>query len=179
MRASSRAAARGAALAALALAVLAAVALVAGGCGGAAGRSGERGAGLSGAGSQRRAGAVRVIPATGRPGTTFTVAYRTPLAIGRAAGRERAEVISARARRHGAGCEAAVQAAAPPAAAGGMVRVRLVPDGRGRRWCPGSWRGEIIAFQRPACPAHRPCPQLILNLGRQGSLRFRVRAGRR
>jgi hypothetical protein len=183
MRASSRAAAGGAALAAPMAAPMAvalvAVALLAGGCGTAPGRSGERGAGVSNAGTQKRSGAVRVIPASGEPSTTFTVAYRTRLRIGRAAGRERGEVISARASRHGAGCEAAVQAPAPPTPAGRTVRVRLAPKGPDRRWCTGSWHGEIVGFERPVCPAHRLCPQLILDLGRQGSFGFRVHAVRR
>jgi len=119
---------------------------------------------------------AEVSPPVGGPRSVFTVIYTTRLATGRRGGWMRSEVLSARTAGARPGCRSSADAIAPAARAGARVRLRIRPSGV---WCPGLWRGQIVAFARPVCPPGRLCPQLILNLGRQASLRFRVTARRR
>ncbi len=118
---------------------------------------------------------VAVSPASGSPGTTFTVAYRTVSHTGRVGASiigDEVQVTSSGGMR---GCIPSASASAPAAAKGALVRVRLVPESLGGAWCSGTYRGRIVETARPYCAPGKLCPQFIVLRGTLGTFTLTVR----
>ena len=116
---------------------------------------------------------VSVNPSAGSTSTHFAVSFRAALTTGRSA--HNVYRVTASERGSG-GCQSGVGAVAPPSKAGSTVRVVLAPVGS-KRWCRGTFRGQVwdvITMACPvgkACPAIEPLPQMV------GKFTFRVTRG--
>jgi hypothetical protein len=116
---------------------------------------------------------VAVKPRVGSERTHFAVSFRAALTTGRFA--HNLYRITAGGSARG-GCQAGIATVAPATRAGSMVRVVLAP-GPSRRWCRGTFRGQVwdVIVERcavgKACPAIEPLPQVV------GKFTFRVTRG--
>jgi hypothetical protein len=131
-------------------------------------------AAVAGAAAQR--GHVRVRPATGTPGTTFTVSFRAAHASGAYGSLQRLYVVSGSTATARPGCVASFALRAGDVAAGAIVRVALSPARLGGELCPGSYGGRVIEEGRPVCRADVACPQFIAVLAYIGQFSFEVTA---
>lgn len=112
---------------------------------------------------------VAVSPASGSPGTTFTVSFTVPPTV--AAGRVRGLWVSANGPA-GGGCAStalATPASAPP---GARTSAALAPRG-GMGWCPGEYSGRVVATLAPDCKPGAVCPMVLVALP-VGRFSFRV-----
>jgi hypothetical protein len=116
---------------------------------------------------------VSVKPRTGSGRTHFAVSFRAAVASGRTF--HNLYRITAGTGTH-AGCQAGVGMTAAPTRVGSTVRVVLAPGGS-KRWCAGTFHGQVwdvitvVCPPREACPAIEPLPHQV------GKFSFRVTGG--
>jgi hypothetical protein len=123
-----------------------------------------------------RVATLRVVPATGLPGTAFVVSFVSPDRTGVTGSTRLRDTLTVTSDHAGQSCLAEVDATAPNARRGQRVRVRLDPGREGGRWCPGVYRGTVLELQTAVCPQSRPCPTYVLIRRRIGNFTLRVRA---
>ena len=127
-------------------------------------------------GAQPRAtGAVNVSvkPRTGSNRTHFAVSFRAAVTTGRSF--HNLYRITAGDATH-AGCQSAVGVTAAPTRAGSTVRVTLAPSGS-RRWCAGTFRGQVWDVIVESCPRGMACSALEPLPHQVGKFTFRVTPG--
>jgi hypothetical protein len=116
---------------------------------------------------------VSVKPRTGSDRTHFAVSFRAAVSTGRSF--HNLYRITAGNGTH-TGCQSAVAVPAAPTKAGSTVRVVLAPSGS-KRWCAGTFHGQVWDVITVACPPREACPA-IEPLPRQvGKFTFRVTRG--
>jgi hypothetical protein len=127
-------------------------------------------------GAQPRASgavSVSVKPRTGSARTHFAVSFRAAVSTGRSF--HNLYRVTAGTGNH-AGCQAAAGTAAAPTKAGSTVRVVLAPSGS-KRWCAGTFHGQVWDVITVACPAREACPAIEPLPHQVGKFTFRVTAG--
>jgi hypothetical protein len=116
---------------------------------------------------------VSVKPRSGSGRTRFAVSFRAALATGPAFhNRYR---ITADNGTH-SGCQSAVAVTAAPTKAGSTVRVTLAPSGS-RRWCAGTFHGQVWDVLTAPCPPLEACPAIVPVPRPVGKFTFRVSPG--
>jgi hypothetical protein len=118
---------------------------------------------------------VSVKPATGSPATNFVISFKAEQTTGVIGVAHDTYRITASGPAGGS-CQASAAGQAPPTHAGATVRVSLAPAGH-RRWCAGTFRGQVWNVVVPPCPTYRACPQLVPLPRMVGKFSFRVRRG--
>jgi hypothetical protein len=134
---------------------------------------------LSGASPAGHAAAAKIIvkPAVGTPHTRFAVDFQTPGALRVTGGLSNRYLLTASDRRQ-RGCASNLSASVVSVRQGMRLKLTLAPAGADGAWCPGTFKGRIVAYQTPLCGPLRMCPQFIRVVGTVGRLSFRVkRAG--
>ncbi len=132
---------------------------------------------VPGAGAAATAAAVGVRPGVGGPHSAFTVSVPIPAQTGTLGTLHRSDILSAAGPRR-PGCVSTARMALAPAAAGSVIRVRLVPGRRPARWCAGTFRGVITETQSVTCGGggiRLACPMLMIRPRTIGRFRFVVR----
>jgi hypothetical protein len=114
-----------------------------------------------------------VKPRTGSDRTHFAVSFRAPASSG--LGVHHLYRVTADDGKH-TGCQSAVAVSAGSARAGSMVRVSLAPSGT-KRWCAGTFRGQVWDVITPVCPPLRACPAIEPAPHQVGKFSFRVTLG--
>jgi hypothetical protein len=103
---------------------------------------------------------VSVKPASGSPTTHFRISFTAVQATG-ALGGGNVYRISASAPSAGGGkCVASTSAPTSPTLTGATVHVTLAPA-RHKRWCLGTFRGQVWSVLLPPCPAGKACPAIL------------------
>lgn len=116
---------------------------------------------------------VSVKPRSGSARTHFAISFKAAVATGRTF--HNLYRITANDGTS-TGCQASAGTTAAPTRAGSTVRVVLVPGGS-KRWCAGTFHGQVwdvitvVCPPREACPAIEPLPHQV------GRFTFRVSAG--
>jgi hypothetical protein len=116
---------------------------------------------------------VPVKPRTGSARTHFAVSFRAALTTGRTF--HNLYRITADAGTHAA-CQSAVGMTAAPTKAGSTVRVVLAPGGS-KRWCAGTFHGQVWDVITVACPPREACPAIEPLPHQVGKFTFRVNPG--
>ena len=127
-------------------------------------------------GAQPRASgavSVSVKPRTGSARTHFTVSFRAAVSTGRSF--HNLYRVTAGNGNH-AGCQSAAGTAAAPSRAGSTVRVVLAPSGS-KRWCTGTFHGQVWDVITVACPPREACPAIEPLPHQVGKFTFRVTSG--
>jgi hypothetical protein len=127
-------------------------------------------------GAQPRAGgavSVSVKPRTGSARTHFAVSFRAAVSTGRSF-HNVYRVTADDGNR--AGCQSAVGMTAGPTRAGSTVRVVLAPSGS-KRWCAGTFHGQVWDVITAACPPREACSALEPLPHQVGKFSFRVTSG--
>jgi hypothetical protein len=106
-----------------------------------------------------------VSPLVGRPTTTFTVAFRSPIRTGVIGQVRLRDLLVATSASPRVDCLGGVRAPLPDSRRGERVRVRLVPAHLGGRWCPGLYHGTVLELQTAVCPDGTACPTYVRLLG--------------
>jgi hypothetical protein len=118
---------------------------------------------------------VVVTPSTGSPVTTFVLSFRAPERTGLYGSSQRHDLVVASSASPDQGsCVRTLSIRAPDAHAGARVRVRLVPDSLGGRWCVARYNGRIEEIQTAVCPHGTLCPTYVLLRGIVGRFVFHV-----
>jgi hypothetical protein len=113
---------------------------------------------------------VTVKPRTGSVRTHFAVSFRAAVSTGVAV--HNVYRVTADDGTH-SGCQSAVAVSAPPTRAGSTVRVTLAPSGS-KRWCAGTFHGQVWDVITPLCPPLRACPAIEPLPHQVGKFTFRV-----
>lgn len=101
---------------------------------------------------------VSVSPASGSSRTHFRVSFKAAqTTVGVGDGRDLYR-ITARGSAHGK-CLSSASAVAPPTPAGATVRLTLAPTAH-KRWCAGTFRGQVWNVLIPSCPTGKACPAI-------------------
>jgi hypothetical protein len=120
---------------------------------------------------------LHVTPASGSATTVFTIHFDARQASGRSDGSMHAYTLNAAPQRPARGCVTAVTFTAYATAAGESLAIKLVPGRFGRRWCSGTYTGEVGETVGPGCgpvtDGPVACPMYVL-LERIGTFRFTV-----
>jgi hypothetical protein len=124
-------------------------------------------------GAQPRTVNVSVKPRTGSTRTHFAVSFRAAVSTGRSF--HNLYRVTASDGTH-TGCQSAVAVSAAPTRAGSTVRVTLAPSGS-KRWCAGTFRGQVWVVITPSCLAREVCAALAPIPHQVGKFSFRVTAG--
>jgi hypothetical protein len=119
---------------------------------------------------------VSVKPASGSPTTHFRVSFKAPQASG-AVGGGNAYRITASLTDSGAGkCVSSTSAVASPTLAGATVHATLSPTAH-RRWCAGTFHGQVWSILLAPCPVGKACPAILPLARMVGKFTFRVVRG--
>ncbi len=118
---------------------------------------------------------VSVKPGSGSPRSRFVVSFKAEIGTGTIGSGQGIYRIAASVKARGK-CQSSVSAVAPPSATGATVRVRLAPTG-GRRWCSGTFRGEVWNTLIEPCPIGKACPAILPLPQIVGRFTFRVNRG--
>jgi hypothetical protein len=116
---------------------------------------------------------VSVKPRTGSNRTHFAVSFRAAVATGRDF--HNLYRVTAGNGTH-AGCLASAGTTAAPTRAGSTVRVVLAPSGS-KRWCAGTFHGQVWDVITIACPPREACPAIEPLPHQVGKFTFRVTPG--
>ena len=116
---------------------------------------------------------VSVKPRTGSVRTHFAVSFRATVSTGPTV-RNSYRVTADDPRRNG--CQSAVAVSAAPVRVGSTVRVTLAPSGS-KRWCAGTFHGQVWDVITPVCPPLRACPAIVPVPQQVGRFTFRVTLG--
>lgn len=116
---------------------------------------------------------VSVKPRTGSGRTHFAVSFRAAVASGRTF-HNLYRITASNAAR--AGCQGAVGMTAAPTRAGSTVRVVLAPGGS-KRWCAGTFHGQVWDVITVVCPPRKACPAIEPLPHQVGKFSFRVTGG--
>jgi hypothetical protein len=116
---------------------------------------------------------VSVKPRTGSTRTHFAVSFRAAVSTGRSF--HNLYRITADDGTH-SGCRSAVAVSAAPTKAGSTVRVTLAPGGS-KRWCAGTFHGQVWDVITPSCLARETCAALAPMPHQVGKFTFRVTLG--
>jgi hypothetical protein len=115
---------------------------------------------------------VAVSPRSGSGRTHFVIRFRPGETSGKPGSAQRSYRVTASDRRR-AGCQASVSAALPSVSTGMPVSVTLSPR-RSRRWCVGTFRGQVWAVPTEPCPEGEACPAIVPLPRMVGRFTFRV-----
>ena len=127
-------------------------------------------------GAQPRAtGAVSVSvkPRTGSARTHFAVSFRAAVSTGRSF--HNLYRVTANDGNH-PGCQSASGMTAAPTRAGSTVHLVLAPSGS-KRWCAGTFHGQVWDVITVACPPREACPAIEPLPHQVGKFTFRVTSG--
>ena len=118
---------------------------------------------------------VSVKPASGSSTTHFRISFKAAQTTGVIGDGRNVYRITAIDTGHG-GCVSSTSVVAPPTPAGATVRVTLAPTAH-KRWCAGTFRGEVWNVLIRPCPTGTACPALVPLPRMVGKFTFRVSRG--
>ncbi len=116
---------------------------------------------------------VSVTPRAGSGRTHFAVSFRAAVSTGRQF-HNLYRITAGNGTR--SGCQSAAAVAAAPTRAGSTVRVVLAPSGS-RRWCAGTFKGQVWDVITESCPVGKACPAIEPLPHIVGKFTFRVTRG--
>jgi hypothetical protein len=117
-----------------------------------------------------------VTPKTGKPTSTFVVAYTAPHRTGVVGTKHVYARVSVTRVGPQTGCLSQADATAAAAKRGQRVRVKLDPAAREGRWCIGRFTGRVDEYQTAICPPGLMCPLYVRPLGTIARFTLVVRA---
>ena len=116
---------------------------------------------------------VSVSPASGSSRTHFRVSFKAAQTTGVVGDGRDLYRITAGGSAHGK-CLPSASVVAPPTPAGAIVRVTLAPTAH-KRWCAGTFRGQVGNVLIPSCPTGKACPAIEPLPQMVGRFTFRVK----
>jgi hypothetical protein len=116
---------------------------------------------------------VSVKPHTGSGRTHFAVSFQAAVTTGRSFHNIYRVTADGPLRT---GCQSAVGVATAPTGRGSTVRVVLAPSGS-KRWCAGTFHGQVWDVITVACPPRQACPAIEPLPHQVGKFSFRVTSG--
>jgi len=119
---------------------------------------------------------VSVTPASGSSTTHFRVSFNAAQATGAIGGGNIYRITASRSGSAGGKCVSSTAAVAPPALAGATVRVTLAPTAH-KRWCVGTFRGEVLSVAFPPCAVGQACVTVVTPVRVVGKFTFHVTRG--
>ncbi len=119
---------------------------------------------------------VSVKPASGPPVTHFRISFTAVQATGAVGGGNIYRITASDPSAGGGKCVASTSAVAPPTLTGATVHVTLAPAAH-KRWCAGTFRGQVWSVLLPPCPLGQACPAILPLPRMVGRFTFRVVRG--
>jgi len=118
---------------------------------------------------------VSVKPRSGSGSTHFVISFQAAETTGTIGSGHGLYRVTASVRGKGK-CQASTSAVAPPSQAGATVHVTLAPT-RSRRWCAGTFRGQVWNVLVEPCPVGKACPAILPLPRMVGKFTFIVKRG--
>ena len=119
---------------------------------------------------------VSVKPASGSPTTHFRVSFKAPQATGAVGGGNVYRIIASVADSGAGKCMSRTTMVASPTLAGATVHVTLSPTAH-RRWCTGTFHGQVWSVLLAPCPVGKACPAILPLARMVGRFTYRVTRG--
>ena len=119
---------------------------------------------------------VSVKPASGSSTTHFRISFMAPQVTGAVGGGNIYRITASDPHSGGGKCLSSTSAVTPPTLAGATVRVTLAPPAH-KRWCAGTFRGQVWSVLFAPCPVGQACPAILPQPRMVGKFTFRVRRG--
>jgi hypothetical protein len=116
---------------------------------------------------------VSVKPASGSPTSHFRISFTAVQATGALGGGNVYRITASDSRSGPVKCLGSTSVATPPTLTGAVVRATLAPAGH-KRWCPGTFRGQVWSVLLPPCPVGEACPAILPQPRMVGRFTFRV-----